>query len=63
MLGTVIPREVEMLPLRREFPPWKWDLPHGGCHRSALPRNPDMGWLVSQELKHAGGSGHEQTNG
>lgn len=62
MPGAVIPREVEMLPLRRGFPPWKWDLPHGGCCGSALPWDPDTGWLVSQELKRAGGSGHEQTN-
>lgn len=27
--------------------------------RSALPRDPHMGWLDSQELKHAGGSRHE----
>lgn len=63
MPGAVIPREVEMLPLGRGLPLWNWDLPHRGCYRSALPQDPDTGWLVSQELKHAGGSGHEQTNG
>ena len=63
MPRAVIPREGELLPLRRGFPPWKWGLPHGGCRRSALPWDPRTGWLVSQELKRAGGSGHEQRNG
>lgn len=41
--GAVIPKEVEMLPLGRGFPPWKWDLPHGGCCRSALPQGSRYG--------------------
>lgn len=52
--GAGIAREVEMLLLEREFPPWKLDLPHGGCCRSALPQEPDMGWHFSQQLSQAG---------
>lgn len=62
MPGAGIPREVEMLLLERGFPPWNWDLPHGGCCRSALPQESDMGWHFCQQLSQAGGRDHGQTN-
>lgn len=51
-----------MLLLERGVSTLEVGLASGGCCRSALPQEPDMGWHFSQELSQAGSRGHGQTN-